>query len=327
MMRLPLLITGITGVAGMNALFWFQKRYPGQVIGVRPVQTWQMSGPEIIGLDSEDESGLSQLFEKYGFRSVLNTTGSCALKSCELDHAMARRTNVNSADTISRLARRYDARLVHLSSDLVFSGLAGRPYREDDPTDPVTMYGKTMFLGEQAVAANDPRVAILRISLPMGPSYNHHAGAIDWIQSRFRNDRPATLYIDEVRCPTYVDDLSRVCDRVLQSDGVGIFHAGSPSGITLFRIAQVINRVGGYDSRLLKGIPRHEAGPIPPRAGDCRMDSGRLRSLLGGEEFKPWPYGSDILPQNDDWHHDRPEQEDNGQQRLRDRLYRYPALA
>ena len=323
-MRLPLLITGITGVAGMNALHWFQARYPGQVVGIRPTQTWQVTGPGMVAMDTEDMEGLSRLFEEYGFQAVLNTTGNCALKSCELDPAMARRTNASSADTISRLARKFGARLVHLSSDLVFSGLLDRPYRETDTTDPVTMYGKTMYEGEQAVAANDPQAAILRISLPMGPSYNHHAGAIDWIQSRFRNQRPATLYIDEVRCPTYVDDLSRVCALVLQSDAAGIYHAGSPRGITLFQIAQVINRVGDYDPTLLKGIPRREAGPMPPRAGDCRMDSGKLRSLLGGEEFQPWPLGDDIVPRDDHWHRERPAGEGNGPQRLRDRLYRYP---
>src|SRR5439155_13037446 len=109
--------------------------------------------------------------------------------------------------------------------------------------------------------------AILRISLPMGPSFNRHAGAIDWIQSRFRNNRPATLYFDEVRSCTYVDDLNIVFEEFLTRDASGLFHAGGPRGMTLYQIAQVINRVGGYQAHLLKGIPRIEAGPMPPRAG------------------------------------------------------------
>ncbi len=323
-MRLPLLITGITGVAGYHALFWFQKRYPGQVLGIRPTKTWQMVGPGIVAMDTEDQEGMRGLFRQYGFRAVLNTTGNCALKSCELDPEMAQRTNVSSAANISRLAREFGARLVHLSSDLVFSGLAGRPYTEDDPTDPVTVYGKTMVEGEQITQVTDPGAAILRISLPMGPSFNHHAGAIDWIQSRFRNHRPATLYFDEVRSPTYVEDLSRVFERFLSLDVAGLFHAGGPRGITLYQIAQVINRVGGYPPHLLKGIPRREAGPIPPRAGDCRMDSGKLVRLLGGNPFQPWPLGEDIVPTDRGWHFHRPTEEWNGQERLRQRLYQYP---
>ena len=87
--RLPLLVTGISGVAGFNALAYFQQRYPGQVIGVRPTQTWQLVGFGIEALNTEDRDGMLALFQKHGFRSVLNTTGNCALKSCELDPAMA----------------------------------------------------------------------------------------------------------------------------------------------------------------------------------------------------------------------------------------------
>src|SRR5438067_1380259 len=115
--RLPLLITGVSGVAGYNALAYFQERYPGQVIGVRPRQTWQLVGPGIEALDTEDRDSMTAHFRRHGFRSVLNTTGNCALKSCELDPAMAERTNVISAGNLVELAKQFHCRLVHLSSD------------------------------------------------------------------------------------------------------------------------------------------------------------------------------------------------------------------
>src|SRR5580692_9366854 len=121
--RLPVLITGISGVAGYNALAYFQQRYPGQVIGIRPTQTWQLVGDGVEPLDTEDRDGMLDLFRKRGFRSVLNTTGNCALKSCELDPNMARRTNVVSAANLVDMTVRFGCRLVHLSSDLVYSGV------------------------------------------------------------------------------------------------------------------------------------------------------------------------------------------------------------
>src|SRR5271154_947323 len=77
--RLPLLITGVTGVAGYNAFFYFQKRYPGQVIGTRPHQTATLCGPGIVALDAEDAAGMRTLFEQHRFRTVLNGVGNCAL--------------------------------------------------------------------------------------------------------------------------------------------------------------------------------------------------------------------------------------------------------
>ena len=160
---------------------------------------------------------------------------------------------------------------------------------EDDPIDPVTVYGKTMAEGEQLLPEADPAACILRISLPMGVSFNGHAGAIDWITSRFKKSRPATLYFDEIRTPTYTDCMNPLYEVMLANDLSGVFHAGGPRRLSLYQIAQIINRVGGYDPELLHGIPRREAGPIPPRAGNVCMDTGKLIAALGYNPFDPWP--------------------------------------
>lgn len=323
--RLPLLITGATGVAGFNALHYFQQRYPGQVIGIRPHQTAELRGDHIVPLDIADRAGLRDLFNHFGFRSVLNCVGNCALKSCELDPAMARQLNVDSAAQILENVVPRGLRLVHLSSDLVFSGTLGRSYVESDPVDPVTIYGKTMAQAEALVAAADPSAARLRISLPMGRSLKRHAGAIDWIQSRFRHGRPATLYFDEVRSCTYTDDLNRAFERFLAGDEGGLFHLGGPRAVTLFQIGQIVNRVGGYEPELLHGCPRQEAGPMPPRAGDVSMNSAKLITLLGRQPFQPWPVGADLVPTDRHWHFARSADDPGSFQQVVERLYRYPA--
>lgn len=322
--RLPLLVTGVSGVAGFNAFHYLHARYPGQVIGVRPQQTYKLTGPGIVALDAEDETGMRTLFDQYGFRSVLNAVGNCALKSCELDPAMARVLNVASAAMLIDNALRHACRVVHLSSDLVYSGAGHGQHVETDPTDPVTVYGKTMVEAETLFAERFPAAAVLRISLPMGPSFNRHAGAIDWIQSRFRAGRPATLYFDEVRSCTYCDDLNRVFERFLSGDENGIYHLGGPRANTLYQIAQIVNRVGDYEASLLKGCPRLEAGPMPPRAGNVSMNSSKLIRLYdGATPFRPWPASADLHPTNQDWHFERPIDESRGHDELRDRLYHH----
>jgi dTDP-4-dehydrorhamnose reductase len=322
---LPLLITGITGVAGFNALHYFQKRFPGQVIGVRARRTWRLVGDGVVPLDIEDRSGLCALFAEYRFRSVLNCLGNCALKSCELDPAMAQELNVASAAAIVEESRKHGSRLVHLSTDLVFSGKGIGNHAEADPVEPVTVYGKTMVESEAIVRAAAPAAAILRISLPMGPSFNRHAGAIDWIGSRFRNGRPATLYFDEVRSCTYTDDLNAVFARFLAGTEEGLYHLGGPRAVTLYQIGQIVNRVGGYDPALLRGCPRLEAGPIPPRAGNVSMCSGKLIALLGHNPFRPWPVGEDLVPPNRAWHFHRPASQPGCFQDIVERLYHYAA--
>jgi dTDP-4-dehydrorhamnose reductase len=89
---------------------------------------------------------------------------------------------------------------------------------------------------------------------------------------------------------------------VLSSDLKGIFHAGGPRNLSLFEIAQVVNSVGGYRPELLRGCPRIEAGPMPPRAGDVTMTSNRLAEELGYQPFAPWPLREEWVPTDREWH-------------------------
>jgi dTDP-4-dehydrorhamnose reductase len=327
---LPLLITGVAGVAGYNALHYFRARYPGQVVAVRQEDNWPLTGDGVIPCNAEDHARLRALFDQYQFQSVLNCAGNCALRACELDSRLAWRTNVEGLINLLSIIVERDVRLVHLSIDLVFSGAlseraessstpagggAGTPrsgvaarcaYIESDVTDPVTVYGKTMVAAEQLIFDWMPSACVLRISLPMGVSFNGHAGAIDWIQSRFKKGRPATLYFDEIRTPTYTDCLNRLYERVLASDLCGLYHAGGPQPLSLYEIAQIVNRVGSYDPRLLMGCPRRDAGPIPPRAGNVTMNSSALAAALDdGVPLDPWPHDPALVPTHRDWHFER----------------------
>lgn len=323
---LPLLITGITGVAGYNAYHYFRDRYGDQVVAIRQENNWRLNGPGIVACDAENCQGLSELFHRYRFGSVLNCAGNCALKSCELDPAMAWRTNVEGLRNLLEVTDSLSVRFVHLSIDLVFSGATGRSeYHEHDPTDPVTQYGKSMAGAEELLLWNRPCACLLRISLPMGISLNGHAGAIDWIQSRFKQNKPATLYYDEIRTPTYTDCLNRVCHAVLANELAGLYHAGGPRRLSLYQIAQIVNRVGGYDPGLLQGCYRRQAGPIPPRAGNVTMDSGKLATTLQRAPFDPWPFAEEWVPTDRQWHFRGRDAEPGSATLLAEQLYRNPA--
>jgi dTDP-4-dehydrorhamnose reductase len=302
---LPLLITGIAGVPGYNALHYFSMRYPGQVIGIRQAENDRVTGPNVVPCNAEDREGLAQLFAEHRFQSVLDCAGNCALKACELDPALAWRVNVEGVQNLLSQVTPRGIRLIHLSCDLVFSGLRDGGYSEEDSPDPVTVYGKTMAAAEEILRKDYPSACIVRISLPMGISSSGHAGAIDWISSRFKKSRPATLYYDEIRTPTYTDCMNRLYEELLAGNLRGLYHAGGPRRLSLYQIAQIINRLGGYDPDLLMGIPRHEAGPIPPRAGNVSMNSDKLFNALGYNPFDAWPYCDTLVPTRDDWHHER----------------------
>jgi dTDP-4-dehydrorhamnose reductase len=320
---LPLLIAGLTGVAGYNAFAYFHRRYAGQVFALKQEMNWPLVGEGIVPCNVDDREQLARFFDRYQIRSVLNCGGNCALKSCELDPSMAWRLNVEHLRNVLEVIHPRPVRFVHLSIDLVFAGRGQGGHVERDRTDPVTVYGKSMAAAEQLVQLALPDSCLLRISLPMGVSYSRHAGAIDWIQWRFRHGKPATLYYDEIRTPTYTDCLNRVFHYALASDLRGLYHAGGPRPISLYQIAQVVSRVGGYDPRLLRGCYRREAGPMPPRAGNVALDSRKLADTIGAAPFDPWPFHDEHVPTHRRWHFERT-RESGSFELLQRVLYRNP---
>ena len=321
---LPMLITGVAGVPGYNALHYFRSRFGDQVIGIRQTNMWPLVGDGIVPCDAEDSDAIDRLWDKYQFRSLLNCGGSCRLKSCELDPEMAHRVNVTGTQNMIRAAARNNAQVIHLSIDLVFAGRDGGGYTEDDTPDPVTVYGAKMVEAETFVRSVRPDACILRISLPMGISFNGHAGAIDWIASRFQQQKPATLYFDEVRSPTYTDCMNRLFAELLANPIAGTFHAGGSRKLSLYEIAQIVNVVGGYDPAHLQGCPRIEAGPMPPRAGNVAMDSSKLIAALGRNPFDDWPIDDSLVPTDQEWHFRQASAVNGGPELVRKLLYRNP---
>jgi dTDP-4-dehydrorhamnose reductase len=321
---LPLLVTGVTGVTGLHAFSYFRARYPGQVWTTRQTSKWGLQGPGILPCDVEDRDELHRLFAKYRFRSVIHCLGNCALKACEIDPRLAWRMNLSSLSVLLEAIRDQPVRLICASIDLVFSGRAQGNYIESDPMDPVTVYGQSMAAAEHLIQLAAPHATVYRISLPMGISHSGHAGAIDWIQSRFRQGKPATLYYDEIRTPTYTSCLNQLFHWSLLHELPGCFHAGGPRALSLYQIAQIVNRVGGYHPDLLHGCYRRQAGPLPPRAGNVTLDSSRLGKISSSPPLAPWPVDDQLVPTHRKWHYERNEDSPGSLDWLREVLYLNP---
>ena len=116
------------------------------------------------------------------------------------------------------------------------------------------------------------------------------------------------------------------CERVLAGDLYGLYHAGGPRQLSLYEIAQVVNRVGGYHPDHLMGCYRKEAGPMPPRAGNVTLNSNKLAAALGLEPFDSWPYYDEHVPTHRDWHRQRATGERGSPEILRKVLYNNPRV-
>jgi dTDP-4-dehydrorhamnose reductase len=180
-----------------------------------------------------------------------------------------RSTNVDGSATVARAARARGLRLVHMSSDVVFSGRLARPLREDDPVDPITEYGRTKADAEAAVLAEHPDAVLVRTSLIYGGSEpsRHEQLALD---------PSARFYEDEIRCPVAAPDLAAaVLELAHRPDIRGPLHVAGADAVSRLDFARLVAAANGRDPGSVRGAPRPDNRP-----GDLRLDCSRARGLL-----------------------------------------------
>jgi dTDP-4-dehydrorhamnose reductase len=154
------------------------------------------------------------------------------------------------------------ARLVHLSTDLVFDGRRGR-YREDDAPAPVNDYGRSKAEAEARVARTHPEAVLARTSLLYGGAEPGPQELLAREHSRF--------FVDEVRSPVQVVDLANALLELLALDVSGPLHLGGADDLSRFDFAVLL----GADPERLE-----RAHTTPDRAADVTLDSSRAAGLL-----------------------------------------------
>jgi dTDP-4-dehydrorhamnose reductase len=171
-------------------------------------------------------------------------------------------TNVDGSRIVALAAR--DRRLVHLSTDVVFSGLKGTPYDEYDLLDPVTDYGRSKAAAEAEVASAHPSALIVRTSLIYGgdePS-KHELAARD----------PANVFfVDEIRCPVQVDDLADALVQLARGRESGPLHLVGADAVSRYEFAVLTAR-----SSAVRGATAPESRPA-----NCALTSTRIAPLRG----------------------------------------------
>ena len=171
-------------------------------------------------------------------------------------------TNAAGSRVVASAAAAAGARLVHLSSDIVFDGLRGR-YREEDEPAPVNEYGRSKADAERLVAHFHPEALIVRTSLLYG-------AAEPGPQERLA--REATrFFVDEIRSPIVVGDLAGALVELVALDVSGPLHVAGADDVSRYDFALLL----GADPRRIE-----RARTTPDRAPNVSLDSSRARGLV-----------------------------------------------
>jgi dTDP-4-dehydrorhamnose reductase len=234
------------------------------------VGTWLTNEPgcEAVRLDVRDAAAVDAVFDSVRPDRVIHT----AYRQHGPD---SRAVTVDGAANVAAAAACARVRLVHVSTDVVFSGRLGRPYRETDRPDPITDYGRAKADSERAVSERAPAAAIVRTSLLLAghePSI-HERTALEAAAGR----APYAFYTDELRCPIAVADAAAALIELAHHELAGVLHVAGADAVSRYELACLVARRHGQPT---DAIPAQTGAAAAGRPADCRLDTGWAHSLL-----------------------------------------------
>ncbi|WP_432511983.1 dTDP-4-dehydrorhamnose reductase [Kineococcus sp. SYSU DK001] len=216
---------------------------------------------------------------------VVNCAAWTAVDRAETEEAAATAVNAGGAAHVAAAAAATGARLVHVSTDYVFDGRSARPYRVQDPTGPVSAYGRGKLAGERAVAASGADALVVRTAWCYGA-----AGAcFPRTVLRLARERGALSVVDDqVGQPTWTADVARVIvDLVLAAAPAGTYHATAAGRGTWWDFAREVVAAEGLHDVPVRAVTTDAFPTAARRPGFSALDTTDL-ARVGVEPVGDW---------------------------------------
>ena len=235
-------------------------------------------------LDITDSTNVNAWFSDNEPDGVINAAAYTAVDKAESETELAKAANCNGPKNLASSAASLDIPLVHVSTDFVFNGKAGAPYKTDDSTNPLGVYGLTKRDGEQQVlSVHADQTAVVRTA------WVYDAGGSNFMMTMLRlmqEKESLGVVADQIGSPTYVQGLADACWLMLDKELSGVYHWTDAGVASWYDFAVAIQEEALALNILGKSIPINplttEAFPTPAvRPSNSVLDKTNTWQALG----------------------------------------------
>lgn len=278
-----ILITGCGGQLGTELCGCFERGTTE--LGVPDIlkKKNEIFAVDIDELDISDLAAVTKLMNEQRFDAVINCAAYTNVNGCETNRDTAFGANALGPRNLAIASDKIGAKLIHISTDYVFSGSSDSPYTEWDKCDPQSVYGKSKLLGEQFVRSLCRRYFIIRTAWLYGKTGNNFVKTMLKIN---REKGECSVVNDQFGNPTNAADLAHHIIKLLETEQYGIYHGTGNGVCSWFEFAKKIVELAGINSSVIPCTTKEYPTPAK-RPAFSALDNMMFRNTIG-DEFRNW---------------------------------------
>lgn len=246
-----------------------------------PILTYNTSPTRVppdyhsVHLDITDEKEVNSVIKYIKPRIIIHTAAIKSLDYCEMHQEEAWRVNVAGTENLAIACKKYNIKLIYVSSDYVFEGTRGM-YRETDRTNPTTFYGRTKLAGEQVISKSLSNYAICRTS----GVYGYGSKFASWVIDKLKKENTINIFSDLFNSPTYVTNLGEMILSIIKENLTGIYHTAGSERISRYLFVIKIINIFNLDKDLIKPIASEELHEKPLILKDSSLSIEDTQKIL-----------------------------------------------
>jgi len=231
-------------------------------------------------MDFTNAHEVNAVFKKYLPTHIIHAGAISKPDDCEQNNELAYKINVEATKILLIAAEQHQCSFLLVSTDFVFDGEKGM-YKEDDERKAVSYYGQTKIWAEDLVMQYPFAWSIVRTVLVYGKPLTGRNNIITLVKEKLQKGEPYNVFSDQVRTPTYVEDLANGIVRMIEKNAKGVYHISGETVVTPYQMAIATAEFLNLDKSLIKEVTAQTFTQPALRPDKTGFDISKAKRDLG----------------------------------------------
>ena len=272
-----ILITGVSGLLGNNLAYYSRERYT--TAGLYCSHAMTLTGVDTHQVDLLKRGEFEEVVGEFKPDILIHCAALADVDQCEINPVLAEQLNVAATrNVVDTIAKNSAVKLVYISTDAVYDGKQGN-YREDAPVNPLSVYARTKYEGEQ-IAARRADSLIVRTSF-FGWNFFDKRCFAERVLQDLAAKKNVPGFTDVSSSQIYTFDLAGLLEQALKKNLCGVYHFAGRTALSKYEFAVEVAVAAGLDASLIQRTSSDDASLKARRSKNLSLDTTKLARSLG----------------------------------------------